>query len=83
MKSDGSYGEPFPIKPSKVTDEWLDKHSGQYEWFEREENVAEQSLVGPFNFNADNTIPKEVWDELKLQAAKLNLDVRSAFRKRN
>ena len=59
----------------------MDKHSGQYEWFEREENVAEQTLVGPFNLNANSAAPKEVWEELKLQAAKLNVDIRSAFRK--
>ena len=66
---------------SKAEGEWLEQRLDRFEWESIDINVADQALVGPFDFETNQTIPTEVWDHFKIKAAEENLDVSSAFRK--
>jgi hypothetical protein len=41
--------------------------------------IAEEALVGPFDFEENNHVPQEAWDRFREKAAELNHNVQSAF----
>jgi hypothetical protein len=66
------------VRPSKA-DSVINKRPDQYAWYQHDVNIAENALVGPFDFAKEHTIPNEAWDRLQEKAAEQKVDVSSAF----
>lgn len=78
IKSDGTFGKLYPIRPHKVN-KLLETKGKLYGWYQMDVNLAETGLLGPFDFGSDWIVPKPAWNQLKLKAAELDLNVNSAF----
>jgi hypothetical protein len=70
LRADGNFGAIVMVRPSKV-DEILAKKAYTRGWYELETNIAEDGIVGPFNFDTSgeaNRIAPKYWDELLSEA---------------
>jgi hypothetical protein len=72
LRADGNFGAIVMIRPNKV-DEILAKKQYTRGWYQHSVNIAEDGVVGPFNFDTisgeANRIEPKYWTEL-LEAAK-------------
>ena len=70
MQQDGTLGIMWPVRPLQVND-FVKKHQGCV-WYQDEISLAENSLVGPFQFGTTgrnklkypNIIDDKQWKEL-------------------
>ena len=75
---DGGFGPLYPVSPHKVA-KTLEKQGNRFGWYQLDINLAENGLVGPFDFAPNHKIPNAAWDQLRIKAAEQKLDVESAF----
>jgi hypothetical protein len=72
LRADGNFGAIVMVRPNKV-DKLLAKKPYTRGWYQDKVNLAEDGIVGPFNFDTingkANRITPKYWTEL-LQAAK-------------
>ena len=67
-------GDMCIIKPEKAEDT-IRRNPRTRAWYELEINLAEDGLIGPFDFEANHHIGKKVWDSLKAEAELHEVDV--------
>jgi hypothetical protein len=64
----GEFGDIIMLRPNKV-DEVLAKRQYTRGWYQGKVNLAEQAIIGPFNFSIDqneqNRIHPDIWQELE------------------
>jgi hypothetical protein len=64
----GEFGDIIMLRPNKV-DEVLAKRQYTRGWYQGKVNLAEQAIIGPFNFSIDqneqNRIHPDTWQELE------------------
>jgi hypothetical protein len=68
---DGVLGPMIPIRPNQVS-QLLMKKQMQYAWYQKDVNMMERRLIGPFNFavvtqrqSEHYRIPKMKWQRLR------------------
>jgi hypothetical protein len=68
IKPDGYFGDIIVLRPSKV-EETLRKKPYTRGWYQGKVNLADNGLVGPFNFatkqGSSHLIPKAIWTALE------------------
>ncbi|CAJ1952165.1 unnamed protein product [Cylindrotheca closterium] len=69
-----TYGPTVPIRHSKV-DQVLNKSPHKYAWFQKEVNIVEDGVYGPFDFERDYKIPDVVWEKVREAATQMKLKV--------
>ncbi|CAJ1964161.1 unnamed protein product [Cylindrotheca closterium] len=69
-----TYGPTVPIRPSKV-DQVLKKSPHKYAWYQKEVNIVEDGVYGPFDFERDYKIPDVVWEKVREAAPQMKLKV--------
>lgn len=70
LNEDEVMGMTVPTRPSKV-DKLLATKGYRYAWYQKEVNLAEDGMVGPFNFGPRNTIPVDAWPKLEAAAREM------------
>ena len=68
------------VRPNKV-ENYLNKYPETRRWYQLETNIAEDGIIGPFNFTSINgepyRIPNKIWKELEneIKAEQLEIDI--------
>jgi outer membrane biosynthesis protein TonB len=79
IRPDGNFGAIIMIQPDRV-DRYLAKRPSTVGWYQLEANLAEDGLVGPFNFSQikgeHNRIDPQHWTALLDKSNLLNVDAR-------
>jgi chemotaxis protein histidine kinase CheA len=79
LRPDGNFGAIVMIRPEKV-DELLAKKPYSRGWYQREENIATNGLIGPFDFTQidqeSHRIEARHWKELLTLSAEHNIEAR-------
>jgi hypothetical protein len=77
IRPDGNFGAILMVRPDKV-DELLAKRPTSRGWYQREENLATNGLIGPFDFatidKENHRIEPNHWTKLLELAAEYNID---------
>jgi hypothetical protein len=77
LRPDGNFGSIVMVRPDKV-DELLAKKPYSRGWYQREEDLATDGLIGPFDFSQIDQesyrIKANLWNELLELAAEHNID---------
>ena len=74
FKDESTYSKTVYVRPTKVK-QFLDRNPHKHAWYQKEVNLAEDGVTGPFNFNNDFTIPQTVWKEVQQAAPSMKLNV--------
>jgi hypothetical protein len=81
LRQNGMLGQIIPIRPGRA-DIVLKERPHKYKAYEQDINLCDSALVGPFDFavpkhyqQEGHRIAFEEWEELKMAAARHNLDV--------
>lgn len=79
IRPDGNFGAILMVRPDKV-DELLAKKPFSRGWYQREENLATNGLIGPFDFtqidNESHRIDTKHWKALLTLSAEHNIEAR-------
>jgi hypothetical protein len=75
VRHDGYFGQMISVRPSKV-DEILQNKPETRGWYQMETNIAENGLIGPFNFTTHqdgkltetHRIREAIWKALEAEA---------------
>ena len=67
LRANDTLGAMIVTTPDKV-DNLLRRNPHTRAWYELKINLAEDGLVGPFNFGKERTIPEEAWKALREEA---------------
>ena len=66
------------VRPKKV-EKYLDKYPETRRWYQLETNIAEDGIIGPFNFTSINgepyRIPNHIWKEFENEITEEKLDI--------
>ena len=81
FKDETTYGATIPIRPSKV-DKVLNTPPYKYAWYQKEVNLAEDGITGPFEFDKDYTIPTQIWNEVIMTAPTMKVNVTNITQKK-
>jgi hypothetical protein len=77
LRPDGNFGAIIMVRPDKV-DEMLAKRPTSRGWYQREENLATNGLIGPFDFTTiekeQHRIEPKLWATLLELAAEYNIE---------
>ena len=77
LSTSGWYGATVPCSPAKAH-KLLEKE--RYRWYQKEVNIAEDAIYGPFNFEPRYRIPDAAWQKLKDMANEANVDISTVDR---
>mmetsp|Transcript_13172 Transcript_13172/g.31514 ORF Transcript_13172/g.31514 Transcript_13172/m.31514 type:complete len:143 (-) Transcript_13172:281-709(-) len=72
--SDGTYGDTKYVSPNKV-ERYLHQNYTRYAWYQKEINLAEDGIEGPFEFDKGLLIPNKIWEAIRRIAAKRQIDI--------
>ena len=74
LRSDDTLGVMCVIRPNKA-EETVRNNPRTRAWYKLEINLAEDALVGPFDFASNQQIDEIVWEKLKEEAQQRDVDI--------
>ena len=68
------FGDTNFVRPGKV-EQFLHRHAETYAWYQKEVNLVEDGIKGPFDFATAFTIPEHIWSAIRKVAPQKQIDI--------
>ena len=72
-RSDETFGDMVIVRPDKV-DKTIEKNPRTRAWYELQINLAEDGIIGPFDFEPNHRIGDIIWSNLTTEAELHDID---------
>jgi hypothetical protein len=69
-----TYGKTIIARPDKATN-MLKRQPHRYAWYQKEVNIIEDAVSGPFDFEKGFTVPDKTWNEVRERASQHKINV--------